>query len=265
MTPSVKQEGELYSLKLLKDRIVSPIYESRSICIVNSTNAITCKDFGFNKILTTTYPYCHVAGLRYSDDKTGTALKESRGREGSLEFNFLRKEFNSPYIATLITQYGIGLPFEENEIAQKCFRYTMDSDHARRLRCDTSNDRIKYFEDCLLKLTCELVREENECIKYVFLPAGIGRGGRLDTVWFNYYLPIIKHMSNILNKNKKQVCLAISDNYENTVLKNNEAVKFIDILNKIPLIQREDVLKNIVTEKKDEDVCGANRECNIIC
>ena len=125
------------ALKLLRDDFNIAEYTSRNLCIVASTNAITCKNFGFIKNVVKAYPYGNVAELRYINDEIGSAEASSRGKEGSIEIGCAHEEINTPKIATLITQYGIGLPFYQNNVAQTTFRCTFDQEHAKRLRNDT--------------------------------------------------------------------------------------------------------------------------------
>jgi len=248
------------ALKVLKDYFYKPEYTSRNLCIVTSTNAITCKNFGFTKYVTKLYPYGNVAELRYIYDEIGSAEPTSRGREGSIEMGCAREEINTPKIATLITQYGIGLPFYQNNVAQTTFRCTLDQDHARRLRNDTTDYRIRIFDDCLIKLLCEIRREEHSNIKVIFFPIGIGRGGRADAVWMKYYLPLLKSFAESISVENVVTCLLLSEGYEKYSKTREWGENSMKILNGIPHISRNEVKKTLQNVKiVGEDVCGINR------
>jgi len=248
------------ALKVLKDYFYKSEYTSRNLCIVTSTNAITCKNFGFTKYVMRAYPYGNVAELRYIDDEIGSAESASRGREGSLEIRSLHEDNNTPKIATIITQYGIGLPFYENKVAQNSFRSTSDEDHAKRLRNDTTDLRIRIFDDCLIKLLCEIRKQEHSNIKVIFFPIGIGRGGRADGIWMKYYLPLLKSFAESISLQKVLTCLLMSERYQDYSKVTEWGENSMKILNGIPHISRNEVKKTLQNVKiVGEDVCGINR------
>ena len=228
-------------------------YRKKCICLVTYTNAITCKNFGHAKVLAEAYPYGNVAGVRYSNDR-GIAQTSDRGVEGTIIVEKPGPHLNDhPTIATLITQYGIGKPIELNKISETIVRYTKDMDHAKRLQCDTSFNRVKKFDDCLLHLRSELSKEENSALKIVLIPVGIGRGGQMDDEWIDYYLPMLYDFSRSVKSLGKKVFLIMSNYYRDKL---EEGARALSAINKIPLLKKSDM-----PEIYGEDVCGKKPFC----
>ena len=232
-------------LQVITGDICSPTFRHGFMCIVSYTNAIACKNFGLVKCIAETYPYGNVAGLRYSNDR-GISQRSNRGVEGTAIVDMPADHHNLPTIATLITQYGIGKPFESNEISEKVAKYTKDADHATRLQSDTRLNRIKKFDDCLLNLRSDLGSAEYKDIKVILIPVGIGCGGVMNIDWVDYYLPLIDNFSRSVEAINKKVLLIINNSHKEKLEESRRAANALD---RIP------VYKENMSAILGEDVC----------
>ena len=143
--------------KLAHGRIADDIFNKQHICIVVSTNSITCKNFGMVRDIVQKYPYADVAGLSYSHPGWGdTAVLEDRSPEGSVYINQPPIYQHGATVATIISQYGIGECVEENTRAKEIIEKSADILYTSRLRHDTLQNRITYFDKSLFKLSLQL-------------------------------------------------------------------------------------------------------------
>ena len=90
---------------------------------MHNTNAIGCKNYGISSDLVKKYPYSQIAGLRYTDaDLRYIAREQDRSEEGTCYIHSPPLYSKGSKIATLITQHGLGNPYEENKLSQKIVR-----------------------------------------------------------------------------------------------------------------------------------------------
>ena len=226
------QRSSTTPLQFITGDICSHAFRHSFICIVTCTNAITCKNFGLAKYISDTYPYVNVASLRYSNGR-GIAQRSDRGVEGSIIIEGPADyQINLPSIATLITQYGIGKPFEVNEVSAKVARFTKDTDHACRLQLDTTLNRVKKFEDCLLNLRSDMGKEKFKDIKVILIPVGIACGGVMNIDWVDYYLPLIHNFARSVETIDKKVLLIINDSHKEKL---EESRRAANVLDRIPV------------------------------
>ena len=84
---------------------------------------------------------------------------------------------NGPKIASLVTQFGLGRPYEENRLAQKIVRNCRQESFAKHLRQDTSDNRLIHFNSALNTLSASLKSAKYQDTNKVILPIGIGCSG----------------------------------------------------------------------------------------
>lgn len=203
--------------KVVLGSISSLAFKRNSTCLVTATNSVTCKNFGLAKDLVSAYPYGDVAGLRYTKPGVSYACERDRGVAGTaiLSRGEDEKDMEKPVICTLVSQYGIGDSIERNVYAQASVQYSSDVHHVNNLRKDTEDGRLDNFSAALRDMKDALSRSEYDFVKYVLLPAGIGRRGQIDKLWLSYYLPCISSMSGALKG--KTVCIVIHQDVFSTL------------------------------------------------
>ena len=127
------------------------------MCIVTSTNAITCNNYGIAKTIVSKFPYGYVVGIRYTEIGRSYACSRDRGIVGLVMENLHSTSGDKPTILTMITQYGIGTTIEDNTFAQNAVMYAEDWKHVENLRKDTKQERILNFHQCLDELRNRLL------------------------------------------------------------------------------------------------------------
>ena len=70
------------------------------------------------------------------------AREQDRSEEGTCHIHSPPLYSKGPKIGTLITQYGLGSPYEENKITQKIIRKCEDTSLIHHPRMDTIENRI---------------------------------------------------------------------------------------------------------------------------
>ena len=200
--------------KLAHSRISEDKYNNEDVLIVVSSSSVTCKNFGLTRDVVQKYPYADVAGNRRPPCTWyNTAMLEDRSPEGSVYINQPPIYRSGPTVATLITQYGVGKPVEENPYAKQIIERSGDVLYTSRLENDSLQNRIIYFDKCLLKLASYLKNSEFNHIKRVIIPAGIGRQGKMDNIWLTEYLPILGNFAGDIQQMSKQCIVLTSDEY----------------------------------------------------
>ena len=235
--------------KLAHERISSEIFDRKHVCIVIPSNSITCKNFGIVRDVVQKYPYGDVAGLRYSHTTWGNiAVLEDRSPEGSVHINqppIYRRE--GATIATIITQYGMGECVEENVRAKQIVETSDDILYTSRLKCDTLQNRIIYFDNSLFNLSRQLKKPEFDHIRQVVIPAGIGRRGKMDNIWLTRYFPIITNFALDIYQCGKMCIILTSDDYlkftENRIRKtcNDTLNTCIDKLKELSIVTDDEI------------------------
>ena len=165
--------------------------------LVRSIDSVSCKNYGLTADLVEKYPYCDLAGLRYCDSDLKCIARESdRSPEGLCLIRTAPLYLKGPKIATLVTQYGLGKPYEENRLAQKIVRNCGQESFVRHLRQDTSDNRLVHFNKALQSLSGILKNNVHPDINKVILPIGIGRS-LVDKQWMCRYEIIKKFAREI--------------------------------------------------------------------
>ena len=189
-------------------------FNKEHMCIVVSLNSITTKNFGCAYNLFKKYPYADIVGMRYSDNIfNNIAHEESQSPPGSVEICPPPIYLPAPTIASIVSQFGIGLPFEENKYAQKIANGCNDVKLVRNLSEDTAENRIKHFNRCLINLADELKTNHTKYLSVVIFPVGIGRRGRVDNIWLKYYLPLIGEFATDMQTYGKDCILVCNASY----------------------------------------------------
>ena len=138
------------------------------------------------------YPYSETAGARYCDsDLKCIAREKDRSPEGLCLVRSAPLYMKGPKIATLVTQFGLGKPYEENKLAQKIVRNCGQESFVKQLRQDTSDNRLIHFNKALKSLSVSLKNNAYPDTNKVVLPIGIGCSGVGDK-WLCRYYEIIK-------------------------------------------------------------------------
>ena len=182
--------------------------------MVINQNAVSCKNYGVSDDVSRKYSYADVAGARYSCPILEyLACERDRSLEGSTYVHSPPFYRQGPTIATLITQYGVGHSIEENTYAQKLLRTCPQESFTNRLRQDTTENRITYFNRSLFKLSVRMKSDEFDHVKTVVIPVGIGRRGKADEVWLTRYLPIISIFAEDIDKSGKECGLICNESY----------------------------------------------------
>ena len=176
--------------------LVDDVLDSERVCIVTSTNAITCKNYGLTKTVVSRYPYGDVAGMRYTEIGRNYACSRDRGLAGTVIENHHSTNVDKPTIVTMVTQYGIGTSIEDNSFAQQAVMYSKDEKHVESLRRDTKQERIINFNQCLDEMRTRLLSKQFQDIEFLVLPFGVGRPGKLDNVWIHYYYRAIEEFAH---------------------------------------------------------------------
>ena len=128
--PYLPEDGEATSkkessvrknnLSLINANINDEKLNREEILIVRSINAIGCNNYGMNADLVHKYPYCDVLGMREIDPALKCIAKEcDRSVEGSCIVHIPPLYTTGPKIASLVTQHGLGKPYDENVFARR--------------------------------------------------------------------------------------------------------------------------------------------------
>ena len=196
--------------KVMYGHVSDDLFNREDTCLVVNQNCLSYRNFGRCYDIVEKYPYGDVAGLRKPDKfmKMYAALHE-RGVGGDCLLKAPPHYKEGPTIATLISEYGIGPPIEENTIAQKIVQSGRNQDLVRHFSRDTKEQRGKYFKQALRKLG-RLLTSQNH-LKNIIIPLGIGRRGQADHFWLTHYLPLIHRLSVDMDNLGKKVFILISE------------------------------------------------------
>lgn len=198
--------------KIAYGNLADDVFNYENMCILVGQNSVSTKNFGSTRDVCWKYPYANVTSKRIPN-LYGIAEEASRSREGTIEIRSPPLYILGPTVVTLITQYGIGKSVEENTYAQRIIKSCTDDHHVNKLKCDTNENRLKNFKECLTTLSDELLSKYCDYISAVVIPGGIGRSGRLDEVWLCQYLPLIGEFAINIRPTGKDVILACNSSY----------------------------------------------------
>ena len=197
--------------KLMFTKLNDDLFDKGDVCLVVSQNSVSYRNFGCTKDITEKYTYADVAGLREADEVLKSYAKyECRDAEGSVHLKNPKTYAAGPVVGTLITQYGIGRPFENNNISQKITKYCQDEAVTSHLTSDTEENRVHFFKRAIFNLAKLLCSIDYYHIKKIIFPCGIGHSGKVDNIWLVKYLPIIYTFASDMNKFNKEVILTLT-------------------------------------------------------
>ena len=127
------------------------------VLLVHAINSAGCKTYGLAANLVDKYPYSVTAGSRYCDSNLKCIAREKdRSPEGSCLIRSAPLYMKGPKIASLVTQFGLDRPYEENRLAQKIVRNCGEESFIKHLRHDTSENRLIHFNNALKTLSASL-------------------------------------------------------------------------------------------------------------
>ena len=196
--------------KLMFANISDEVFNKDNICLVVNQNSISLKNFGRCSTLAEKYTYGDVAGTRKScPHRRFCCREEDQSQEGDVHLKSPPLYTEGPAIATLITQFGIGGPIEENDVGKNIMKRnkTTDKKFNSRLAADTLKNRVGYFNRSIYALKNRVTRSEFDHIKKIIIPAGIARSGEVDDIWLRNYFPIIS-------------CSRLETGFDNKLIKN---------------------------------------------
>ena len=169
------------------------------VLLVHAINSVGCKNYGLAADLVDKYPYSETAGGRYCDSNLKCiAREEDRTPEELCLVRSAPLYIKGPKIASLVTQFGLGRSYEENRLAQKIVRNCGQESFLKRLRQDTSENRLIHFNKALKSLSVSLKTNAYQDTNKVILPIGIGCSG-VSEKWLCRYYEIIKKFAQDLS------------------------------------------------------------------
>ena len=242
------------------------------VLLVHSTNAIGCKIYGISSDLVKKYPFCDIAGLRYPDmDLKYVAREQDRSEEGACYTHVPALYGKGPKIATLITQYGFGNPYEENKLSQKIVRSCEEESFTRHLRMDTIDNRLIHSNRSLFFFLATLMKQEEYTeVEKIILPIGIGRGA-VDEIWLNRYYSIITKFIHEINFYGKMCYFLAKKSYfkaiNNYVTRNcsEKAISVIEELKSIPWKDIDKAWYNELIQDKQVDLLDLVKLGSVSC
>ena len=204
--------------KILHTHVCDDLFNRSDVCLVLNTNSVSYKNFGRVASVVEKYTYADVAGRREKCPEYGFYCKAShQDKEGSLIVKEAPIYTEGPAVATIISQFGIGKPIEENKIARKIKENISDSRIKEKLSKDSESNRVKYFKDAINKLKESVVKLS---VKKVVFPIGIARSGNVDSCWMLEYLPIIQSFAAAVKERKIETVIIVSETYLNLLAVN---------------------------------------------
>ena len=107
------------NLMLINAYLSDEKLNQEEVILVHAINSVGCKNYG----IVEKYPYSETAGARYCDSDLKCIAKEKdRTPESLCLVRSAPSYIKGPKIAILVTQFGLGKPYEENGLAQKIVR-----------------------------------------------------------------------------------------------------------------------------------------------
>ena len=234
--------------------LTDEIFNADDTCIVLNQNSLSYRNFGRCFDIVDKYPYGDVAGLR-KPDKYMKIYAEDFGQEGECVIKSPPHYKEGPTIATLITQFGIGRPIEDNNIAKKVIHKHRNKDLVYRLSKDSCEQREYLFGHAMFRLGFLLSLSSRDHIKNIIIPSGIARSGEVDEIWLTKYLPAIHKFSIDMENLGKRVVILLP-HYVQELLeqkyKNCENVKH-DVM-----FQYKTLIENLPVVDKNSFNCSRN-------
>ena len=119
-TSSICSSSSLPEIKLIDTNMSDEKLNQEEHLLTIAINSIGCKNYVMNNDIVHKYSYCDILGHRYNDlDLKYIAKEEDRSCEGSCIVSPPPLYRKGPLIASLVSQYGLGKPFDQNKLSQK--------------------------------------------------------------------------------------------------------------------------------------------------
>ena len=197
------------NLMLINGYLSDEKLNQEEVLLVHAINSVGCKNYGLTADIVDKYPYAETAGCRYCDsDLKCIVREEDRTPQGVCLVHPTPLYINGPKIASLVTQFGLGRPYEENRLAQKIVRNCRQESFTKNLRHDTSDNRLIHFNSALNSLSASLKTATYQDTNKVVLPIGIGCSG-VSEKWLCRYYEIIKKFAQDISHKGIQCYIAV--------------------------------------------------------
>ena len=260
----------LPDIKLIDANMSDEKLNQEEHLLVLSINSIGCKNYGMNSDVVHKYPYSDIVGQRYNDlDLKCIAKEEDRSREGCCIVSPPPLYRKGPLVASIVSQYGLGKPFDQNKMSQKIVRNCPQESFRQHLRQDTTDNRTLYFHAGLQKLANAIIHKIYPDVDKVIFPIGIGRRS-VDETWLCRYYELLKKFSRDIKPYGVRCYIAVRKSYlyaiERYVNKHCSDVakeKFI----KMKCLQWKDIDEkwfNEILSKKEVNLYENIQRCNTL-
>ena len=176
-------------LLLVKGHLVDTCFDRPDVALILDINAISLKTFGVVDKIFEKYPYGETVKNRVQLYDLSRADVKARPDVGTF---IVKTNPKKPTIISLVTQYSYGLPYECNSITNNIVKTTKDYHYGQGLRNDTEIARLCNFKMCIKGLISFAKLPENSNLSVFVFNCGIGRSSKMDDVWVNEYLPVLK-------------------------------------------------------------------------
>ena len=178
-------------LLLARGTLVDTCFQRSDVAIIVATNSISIKAVGVVEKVFAKYPYGDSISSREQLYDLPRAVRKDRADVGSMQVK--RSEGKrDPVIISLVSQFNFGKSIEDNKIAQNLMKSSKDFHFKFGLENDTALGRINNFKRAITTLSDFAKLKKNEDLGVYAFPCGIGRSGKMDDVWVEEYLPVLK-------------------------------------------------------------------------
>ena len=236
-------------IRFINTSITDDCLMSNENALVHSINSISCYNYGVSVDIVNKYPYANIASLRKQDNNVKwMACHNDRSYEGSCCIHSKSSCSKYPNIATLVSQYSIGNPYNQNLHFNEFFEKYNEQSFKSHIIQDTLYNRIISFNKSIYLLGNMLKTNSSyNHIKRIFLPMGLGRD-YVDIIWINKYYPIIEKFAYEMKYYYKQ-CYLVQNNSNI----NNEYLNIFEEMKQIKWKNLEEYYDNNIE-------CQCNRE-----
>ena len=167
-------------------------FQREDTAVVFAINSIAIKTVGNTERILKAYAYGDCVSVRGQLYSLPRAIRKDRAHVGTIVCKKPGEGKSLPAVISLVTQYNFGKPVEENSIAQSMLETSKDYDFKRGLENDTALGRISNFKRAMRALSDFAKDKANEKYAVYAFHCGIGRGGKMDDIWVEEYLPALK-------------------------------------------------------------------------
>ena len=212
-TSSICSSSSLPEIKLIDANISDEKLNQEKHLLTIAINSIGCKNYGMNNDIVHKYPYCNIVGQRYSNlDLKCIAKEQDRSREGCYIVSPPPLYKKGPLMASIVSQYGLGKPFDQNKVSQKIVKNCTQESFRQYLRQDTMDNRTIYLNTALQKLANALLHKIYPDIDKVIFPIGIGLRS-VDDTWLCRYYELVKKFSHDIKTSGVRCYIAVRKPY----------------------------------------------------